>query len=100
MRLQVRKIITEVQFFLSFEDGQMILNLAMSINSVQEPYLDESLTGKQELSQEFLAKKKQEEQLLIDFLSKYYEMLPTQRYTKPDKVCRIKEIRLSDDECI
>ena len=88
----------QAYFLPNYEDGKFGVDVIVTINEKEEPFLDYKMLLKPCMSNEFIKEMTEHEKALAKFLSAYYDTSFTKRYTNVGKVCTIKELDLIREE--
>ena len=77
---------------MNYEVNALGMDLLFAICSTDEPYLYKKPEEITEVNSDFVNKMKSQEKEVVEFLSKYYDQAPQQKYSNLEKICKIKEI--------
>lgn len=89
----MKKIKLRVNYHSSYEKGILNFHVFATVIARQRPYLDLTKSVEDKMSTEFVRIMSNKEQEMAQFMSKYYDIVPEQRFTNIDRICLIKEIR-------
>ena len=94
----MRKVTYKFHFLSTYEDGNFGLDIIAAIVSKELPEQNPGLVQNIEIPKDFLTSAIEEDEDAAEFFSTYYNTVKSQRYKCMNKVCKITELNVEQED--
>jgi len=94
----VREVKYKIYCLMNYENNSFGIDIVMAILDKGEPYLDFMKALELQMNDEFIEEMGKKEEEKQYFLSSYYNTSYSQQYSNMDKICKIREMSICDED--